>query len=102
MQNAAGGPASGISYPLGVHFGVPHGYAGGVLLPHVVAANQRGGARELYTPLAEAVGTLDFAQALFDLYRRLGAPLTLEQWDVGEDDVEHLAALTLEQLGPRI
>ena len=95
MQNAAGGPASGISYPLGVHFGVPHGYAGGVLLPHVVAANQRAGAR--YGRLAEAVRAGDFAAALFDLYRRLDAPLTLGGWGVGPADVDRIAALTLEQ-----
>ena len=95
MQNAAGGPASGISYPLGVHFGVPHGYAGGVLLPHVVAANRRAGAR--YDRLAEAVGAGDFASALFDLYRRLAAPLTLGGWGVGRADIDRIAALTLEQ-----
>jgi alcohol dehydrogenase class IV len=93
MQNAAGGPASGVSYPVGVHFGVPHGYAGGVLLPHVVAANVGAGWRDGYARLAEAVGAGDFAEALFDLYRRLDAPLTLEPWGVGRGDVETLLAV---------
>jgi alcohol dehydrogenase class IV len=97
MQNAAGGPASGVSYPVGVHFGVPHGYAGGVLLPHVVAANTGAGCCDGYGRLAAAVGVVDFAEALFDLYRRIDAPLTLEPWDVGRDDVETLLALTLAQ-----
>ena len=28
-----------MSYPLGVHFGVPHGIGGGIFLPHVIQHN---------------------------------------------------------------
>ena len=97
MQNAAGGPASGISYPLGVHYGVPHGYAGGVLLPHVVAANLAGGFHAGYKPLAAAVAAQDFGAALIDLYRRIGAPLDLGAWNVGPEEVQRLAELTLSE-----
>jgi alcohol dehydrogenase class IV len=95
MQNAAGGPVSGISYPLGVHYAVPHGYAGGVLLPHVVAANLAAGCREGYERLAASVGAADFADALFDLYRRIDAPLDLAAWDIGPGHVKRLSELTL-------
>lgn len=94
MQNAAGGPASGISYPLGTHFGVPHGYAGGVLLPHVVRANTDAGYRG-YEPLADGDG--DFAAALFALYRSISAPLDLSRFGVTRADVPRLVELTLEQ-----
>ena len=39
MMNSGGGPTSVLSYPLGVHYNVPHGIAGGVFLPHVVEHN---------------------------------------------------------------
>lgn len=97
MQNAAGGPASGISYPLGVHYAVPHGYAGGVLLPHVVAVNVAGGSHDGYRRLASAVGAPDFAAALVDLYGRIGAPLDLAAWNVGPEEVQRLAELTLSE-----
>lgn len=100
MQNAAGGPASGASYPLGVHYGVPHGYAGGVLLPHVVRANAAAGYEGGYTVLAGALGLPDataFADALFDLYTALGAPLELSRFGVTRADVPRLAELTVSE-----
>lgn len=97
MQNAAGGPASGVSYPLGVHYGVPHGYAGGVLLPHVVAANLAAGHRDGYDELARTVEADDFASALRSLYARLEAPLDLTRWNVGPGDVGPLTDLTLSE-----
>lgn len=89
MQNAAGGPASGVSYPLGVHYGVPHGFAGGVLLPHVVRSNVSAG-YEGYAYLGE-----DFARDLFALYRAIGAPLELSAFGVTRADLPRLVELTL-------
>ncbi|MGH3050040.1 MAG: iron-containing alcohol dehydrogenase family protein [Gaiellaceae bacterium] len=100
MQNAAGGPASGASYPLGTHYGVPHGFAGGVLLPHVVRANVDVGYCDGYAELADALGlagAAEFADALFDLYTRLGAPLELSRFGVARADVPRLAELTVTQ-----
>lgn len=39
LMNSGTGPAAAMSYPLGVHFKVPHGIAGGVFLPHVIRYN---------------------------------------------------------------
>jgi alcohol dehydrogenase class IV len=100
MQNAAGGPASGASYPLGVHYGVPHGYAGGILLPHVVRANVVAGYADGYAVLAEAVGEdgpAGFADALFAVYRAVGAPLELSSFGVRRADVPRLAELTVSE-----
>jgi alcohol dehydrogenase class IV len=109
MCHAAGGPASGISYPLGVHFNVPHGYAGGVLLPHVVAANVAKGYAEGYARLYERVdgsrvaslterGKAEaFRDALWNLCRQTGAPETFGRWKVGRTALETLAELTMTQ-----
>jgi len=39
LMNSGTGPAAAMSYPLGVHFGVPHGIGGGIFLPHVIQHN---------------------------------------------------------------
>lgn len=109
MMHAAGGPASGISYPLGVHWNVPHGYAGGLLLPPVVAANVEKGYADGYaylhdrataggpvavTPRAKAEA---FRDALTGLYLELSAPATFEAWNVDRGAVTTLVDLTVTQ-----
>ena len=40
LCNSGSGIAGAISYPLGVHYGVPHGIAGGIFLPDVMRFNK--------------------------------------------------------------
>jgi alcohol dehydrogenase len=109
MCQAAGGPASGISYPLGVHHNVPHGYAGGLLLPHVVAVNVAKGYSEGYARLYERLDgfrdcsstedakAIAFSKALWNLYVQIGAPKSFERWKVEQTALEALTELTLTQ-----
>lgn len=109
MCHAAGGPSSGISYPLGVHFNVPHGYAGGVLLPQVVAANvaknYAGGYARLYerldgsraSSMNESGKAQAFRDAMWNLYDMVGAPKTFERWKVTQQALESLTELTVTQ-----
>jgi len=110
MCHAAGGPASGISYPLGVHFNVPHGYAGGLLLPHVVAANlskgyldgyarlyQRLDGRRSDSPRTERAKAEAFRDALRELYGQLGAPSSFKPWNVDRTAIDQLTELTMTQ-----
>ena len=39
LMHSGTGPAAAMSYPLGVHFGVPHGIGGGIFLPYVIKHN---------------------------------------------------------------
>lgn len=39
LFNSGSGPAGAISYPLGVHFKVPHGLGGGIILPSLIKHN---------------------------------------------------------------
>jgi alcohol dehydrogenase len=105
MWNAAGGgPASGISYPVGVVHGVPHGFAGGILLPYVIRYNIEQGYRG-YEPLYNLIDGGDseppqgrspaFAHAVAALYERLGVPKDFTRWGVRADAVSALVEDTL-------
>lgn len=107
MLNAGGGPASGISYPLGTYFGVPHGIAGGVFLPHVVSYNVKKGYtgyQDIYDNLPDAdlsLGddekSLDFTKRIASFYESIGAPGDLSRYNVKSADIPFIAGLTLEQ-----
>jgi len=109
MRNAGGGPASGISYPLGTYYEVPHGMAGGIFLPHVVAFNVRHGYVVGYARIYErldgvssvlqddAAKAAAFRDLLAEVYQRVGAPRTLTRWGVGRDAVALLTDLTMAQ-----
>ena len=109
MWNSQGGLSSGISYPLGVHFGVPHGFAGGLLLPHVVAFNVSHGYFDGYAHIYEHIdGSREdlkdvtakasaFCDALFELYQMLDVPANLSTWGFGKDSISLLTDLTFEQ-----
>lgn len=107
MVNAGGGPASGISYPLGVHFGVPHGIAGGIFLPHVIQHNVTNGYigyATIYDHLPGSDHSLPdiekvylFAEQFMDFYREIGAPRNLSSFKVSKNDLEELTRLTMEQ-----
>lgn len=110
MGHAAGGPTSGISYPLGVHYRVPHGYAGGILLPYVVAANVEKGYAEGYALLFDGVAPAEaaalhepklraarFRDALWALYEQVQAPPNFRRWHVDRSAVGVLTDLTVKQ-----
>lgn len=104
MFNAGGGPASGISYPLGVHFNIPHGIAGGIFLQHVFEFNVNKGYNgydELYVALTQNSGETrkgkKFVALFKELYKKIAAPQTLRDYHVGINDVDKLVQLTMEQ-----
>jgi len=107
MMNAGGGPASGISYPIGVHYKVPHGIAGGVFLPHVLEFNVSKGYKgyvEVYNNLPDADLTLnddekslDFVNKFNKLYQDIEAPETLSSHGWNNINVDSLTELTLKQ-----
>ena len=51
LMNSGSGPAGAMSYVLGANFNVPHGLAGGVFLPHIIAFNEYRGFR--YTDFSD-------------------------------------------------
>jgi alcohol dehydrogenase len=109
MMNAAGGPASGISYPLGAHFRVPHGFAGGLLLPHVVDFNIGHGYWDGYAEIFDAMRisrqcaastrakAAEFSACLHCVYKSMDVPKTLREFGVDRQAIPKLTKLTLEQ-----
>lgn len=82
LFNAGSGPAGAMSYPLGVVNKVPHGIAGGLILPYLIKFNVDNGYTEyseLYdilsiknsTDLGSAEKSKRLVMLIFELYDRL-------------------------------
>ena len=108
MMNAGGGPASGVSYPIGVHFKVPHGIAGGFFLGQVFRQNISKGYNGYLSILKEITGPSDvidkndinstFINLYDSFYDEIGAPKNLSEWGiVNEAQILQIIELTLSQ-----
>lgn len=105
FSNAQVGLVHAIAHTVGARFGVHHGTANSILMPHVVRWNG-GEIGAHYRPVAEALGVdvrdLDdaacveaAARALYDLAARVRLPLRLRDEGVPEEALEELAEGTL-------
>tara|TARA_B110000208_G_scaffold161229_1_gene196792 strand:+ start:232 stop:1416 length:1185 start_codon:yes stop_codon:yes gene_type:complete len=91
-----------LAYPIGVDFGVPHGYSNALVLPHVLRFNSAAAA-PLYAELAPicfptmdasrdaAAVSAEFAERYADLSDELGLEMGLRAVGVTAEDVEKLA-----------
>jgi alcohol dehydrogenase class IV len=69
------GSVHAMSHPAGAHFGVPHGVANAIHLPHVIRHN--------------AAGAADIA----DRYRDIGELLGIDEPEIGDALADHITAL---------
>jgi alcohol dehydrogenase class IV len=89
------GSVHAMSHPAGAHFGVPHGVANAIHLPHVIRFNADGGddIADRYRDIADLFD-LEGADALADhvagLVERLGLPTRLSQVGVPEEGIPAL------------
>jgi alcohol dehydrogenase class IV len=89
------GSTHAMSHPAGAHFGVPHGVANAIHLPHVIRFNAEGipDIANRYNDVAE-IFDVDGAEALADhvadLVGRLGLPTRLAQVGVPEEGIPRL------------
>jgi alcohol dehydrogenase len=99
LLGSGGGPTGALSYPLGVHFKVPHGIAGGVFLPHIIRYNAQKGYdfSDLYDLIEGADKSLDrkskslaFAEKFSRLFKRIGVPWGLKGLGVDKSNVKIL------------
>jgi alcohol dehydrogenase class IV len=89
------GSVHAMSHPAGAQFGVPHGVANAIHLPHVIRFNAEGGSdiADRYRDIAE-IFDLDGADALADhvagMVEHLGLPTRLSQVGVPEEGIPAL------------
>jgi len=92
------GSVHAMSHPAGAHFGVPHGVANAIHLPHVIRHNAAGGADiadryrdvgELFDIHEPEIGEA-LAEHITGLIRRLGLPTRLSQLGVPESGIPAL------------
>ncbi|MBF0233856.1 MAG: iron-containing alcohol dehydrogenase [Desulfamplus sp.] len=81
MMHSGTGPAAAFSYPLGVHLHIPHGFAGGFCLPHVMRWNVDHGYYGYADLLpnnrdnaAKKERAEDVVEKFFQVWRALGVP----------------------------
>jgi alcohol dehydrogenase class IV len=92
------GSVHAMSHPCGAQFGVPHGVANAIHLPHVVEHNAAGGSdiADRYRDIADIFDVSDpdvgpaLAAYLTDQIARLGLPTRLSQVGVPEDGIPAL------------
>jgi alcohol dehydrogenase len=85
------GSVHAMSHPAGAQFGVPHGVANAINLPHVIRFNAGDPATAArYGDLAELLGVEDLASYVEGLTAGLGLPTRLSQVGVTEQGLEAL------------
>lgn len=105
LANAGVTAVHALSYPLGAIYGVPHGLANGLLLPHVMSFNCLGSPAK-FADIAEVMGedvsdvkerdaAKMAASAVFELMDDIGMPEGLESLDIPEDAFPELAEKAL-------
>jgi alcohol dehydrogenase len=105
IENAMLGAAHACANPLTAHYGLTHGIAVGVLLPHVIRFNTPV-VGELYGDLAHGVGLINgdssaagevLARRITDLLRAAGLPTTLTACGVSSGIFPVLADEAMQQ-----
>jgi maleylacetate reductase len=81
-----------LCHTLGGSFDLPHAEVHTVILPHATAYN-RAAAPEAMRLIAASLGAEDAAQGLYDLAKRLGAPVSLAEIGMMEADLDRAADL---------
>jgi len=88
-----------LCHTLGGSFGLPHSDTHAVLLPYCAAYN-RDAAKEAMRAAAAALGVEDAPTELLNLARAIGAPLSLAEIGMREDDIDSAAELAVERQYP--
>lgn len=104
LMHSGTGPAAAMSYPMSVHYHVPHGLGGGIFLPHIMAHNAENNYLEyvmLYNPNnLEAHQAMEhFLKKLRDVWKKLEIPENLHACGVKRGDIAFITNETLQLKG---
>lgn len=94
FSNSGLGAVHGLAHPIGAHFGVPHGLACAVLLPHVVGFNLKV-RYEKFSQIAEKIGvekTENLPCIMKKFLQRIGIPLDFRDYEITETDFSTIIA----------
>ncbi|MEO6035303.1 MAG: iron-containing alcohol dehydrogenase, partial [Verrucomicrobiota bacterium] len=104
IENSMLGAAHAAANPLTAHFGIPHGEAVGLMLPHVIQINaEQADSREIYSDLVK-IAKLSGAgkegsgkwtalvEWLHSILELAGMPLSLAGRGINHDNISELAA----------
>ncbi len=84
-----------LCHVLGGSFNLPHAETHTVILPHATSFNARAAGREL-APVSEILHSAGPGQGLYDLAKRIGAPLSLKEIGMPADGLDKAAVLAAE------
>ena len=104
LMHSGTGPAAAMSYPLGVHYKVPHGLGGGIFLPYVIEHNISHGYVD-YVGLYDKIEgykietAQDFIERLFRLWDQLDIPKDLSFCGLQKSGVDFFIKETMELKG---
>lgn len=111
LMNSGTGPAAAMSYPLGVHFKVPHGIGGGIFIPFVIQHNIKNGYYD-YADLYEAISDSDtvihatreqkatmFVEKISALWHKLSIPDDLTKLGINTELIPKIVKDVLELKG---
>jgi alcohol dehydrogenase len=108
LMHSGPGPAAALSYPLGVHYGVPHGLGGAIFLPQVVEHNINQGCLEYGDLYQSREGdgfpdkpgrTRKFLEEMLQLWSRLDVPRNLQLFGLAAAGWDSFIRETLELKG---
>jgi len=103
LMNSGTGPAAAMSYPLGVHFGVPHGIGGGIFLPHIIQYNIDNGYFG-YSELDKISNnngsskkiSKSFINKIWDIWKILDVPQDLSQFGMANKHLDLFVSDTMD------
>jgi len=104
LFNSGSGISGALSYPIGVHFKVPHGIGGGIFLPSVIEFNVEAG----YNGFAQLLDLIEynpestkrdkavrFVKRFRAFSERIGVPKSLAKWGINSENIDNVAKLML-------
>ncbi len=105
MSNTQVGLVHALAHSVGGRFGVPHGIANSILLPHGILYNLDA-CPEIYAAIARALGVdirgmsdedagKKAADAIWELTKKAGLPQKLSEVGVPENGLEEMADLAI-------
>jgi len=104
LMHSGTGPAAALSYPLSVHFKVPHGLGGGIFLPKIIEHNIQCGYDQYgellsSVPAQKSDSSQHFLEELKITWEKLGIPTNLSALGIKPTDTSLIVKETMELKG---